>query len=871
MKYILNRYISIFALFLLFILAGCETLFPPKEIPEPEPKIDSLQIQQKQIISETASELLNLSKQQNPELYEQTTDSLQRAITEYLRTTRNPADELLLLNHNGSIILMPFSIVMADTQLQQVIYQDTTEVMYQRIGKDFAGEIVDLLVLDNESGDPSFELAVLFPDSLLIFQNYLMDEEPFQVIRFDQSELSRVKALNSNGLIANGSLSNSTDFSLITSALQRPLFFARNEKMFTATTFTDTSISYDYPGQWRPIQGQGIFQPRGQQIIPFRGFSNFDESAFSAVLDESGFLHLLDKETNSFTWSSSRPWGDRVFHIADDSIAVVNNPQKSFIVFTRADSQFIPVGHSQEFDDNIAAISPGSVGGNRGLLLALKQSVTATFQQSYIQFIPLNAVELQPEISYPIPNFPNYNSQVNLVLRHEQINPDSGSFSLPLPLQRNLYETFFKKGPDNQVLPLLADVKSHSDDYTRWDFTLRDDVYYSSGRNLLASDIENGWIHHLRTCRLNNHDSEWIWLLIQGMSEFMENPSDDIPGITAIDQSTIRIQLTSPQPRLPELLTSSCFAVRLPVEEQDFALGTGAFQINQIDSSDGQIKINAGRNPYYHAGMSPIRTVQFRLDRSMVSESVSQYENMLAITNRVNEAAYFRKLSAKQVRSFPAERHYFLAINPTVPPLNNIALRQVIANAIDREITASIINEVDCSALSRFYSPSITRTSPPENFAPQKFVDDIAIQFLQNDIISRHIAERLAARLTQLRIPHLPPEAVSGASIGELRRNGDYTILIDSYAPHFQHGILNLAELMHRGYALSDALHAGLNAALSTSEQTYPAELERTLISDAYLFPMVSVTNYAAAPLNIQKLLLYGYSELDLTGTWLPR
>ena len=169
MKYILNRHISIFTFFLLFTLAGCTTLFPPEEIPAPEPPIDTLQIQQKKIISETASELLNLSEQKSPVLYEQTKDSLQRAITEYLRTSENPSDELLLLNHDGSIILMPFSIVMADTQLQQAVYSDTTEVLYRRIGQDFTGEIVDILVVDNESGDPSFEMAVLFPDSLLIF------------------------------------------------------------------------------------------------------------------------------------------------------------------------------------------------------------------------------------------------------------------------------------------------------------------------------------------------------------------------------------------------------------------------------------------------------------------------------------------------------------------------------------------------------------------------------------------------------------------------------------------------------------------------------------------------------------------------------
>ena len=698
-----------------------------------------------------------------------------------------------------------------------------------------------------------------------------MDEEPYQVIRFDDSELSRMKALNSNGLIVNENLTNSTDFSLITSALQRPLFFTRKENTFTTTSYPDTGLSYDFPRHWRPIQGQGIFQPKGQQIIPFRGFSSFDESEYSAILDESGFLHLLDKQTNSFTWSSSRPWGDRVFPFSGDSIAVLNTRQESFVVFTKVDSQLIPIGQSQDFDDNIAAVSPASVGGNTGIMLAMNREMSGGFQESYILFIPLNAIELKPEISYPVPNFPNYNSIVNLVLRHEQVHPDSGSFDPPLPLQQNLYESFFKKGPDNQILPLLADVKSRNDTYTSWDFNLRSDVYYSSGRNLLASDIEKGWIHHLKACRLNNHDSKWVWSSIQGMSEFMENPSDDIAGITAIDQSTIRIRLTSPQPRLPALLTSSCFAVRLPVEGQQFALGTGAFQMNQIDSSDTQITIVAGRNPYFHAGMSPVRTLQFRLDKSMVSESVSQYENMLAITSRVNEVAYFRKLSAKQVRPFPAQRQYFLAINPQIPPLNNIALRQVIANAIDREITASIINEVNCTALNRFYSPLATQTSSPENFAPQKFVDDIAIQFLHNDIISRHIAERLAARLTQLRIPHQPPEPISRAAMGERRMSGEYTILIDSYAPHFQHDILNLAGLMQRGYTLSDDLHAGLEAALSDPGQNFPAELERTLISDAYLFPIVSVTNYAAVPLNIQRLLLYGYGELDLSGTWLPR
>lgn len=868
---IMNRHISTSALILLFTLAGCTTLFPPKEPPAPEPTIDSLQIQQKKVISETASALLNISKQASPDLYEQTRDSLERAITEYLRSSENPSDEMLLLNHNGSIILMPFTIMLTDTQLQHVAYSDSTKVFYQRIGSDFQGEIVDLLVVDNESGSPSFELAVLFPDSLLIFQNYLVDQKPSQVVRFDNTELSRMQALNSNGLIFNEDVTNSTDFSLITSALKHSLLFTRKDHTYITTSFPDTGTSYDYPRQWRPIQGQGIFQPRGQQIIPFRGFSSFEDSVYSAILDESGFLHLLDKQSNTFTWSSNRPWGDRVFPFSGDSLAVVNTRENSFIIFSKRDNQFIPIGQSQEFDNNIAAISPGSLGGNRGIILAMNRGDSGIFQRSYIQFIPLKAVEIRPEISFPVPSFPNYNSEINLVLRHEQLHPDSGSLDLPLPLQRNLYETFFKKGPDNEVLPLLADVKNHNEAYTRWDFSIRSDVYYSNGRKLLASDIEKGWIHHLNSCQSRNHDSAWIWSSIAGVSEFMENPTDGIAGITAIDQTTIRINLTSPQPRLPELLTSECFAVRLPVEERQFALGTGAFQVSQVDSSDTQIMIIAERNPYFHAGMSPVRTLRFRLDKSMVSESVSQYENMLAITNRVNEVAYFRKLSAKQVRSFPEERQYFLAINPQVSPLNNVALRQVIANAIDREITASIINEVNCTALTRFYSSSAIQTATPENFAPQKFVDDIAIQFVQSDLVSRHIAERLAARLTQLRIPHKSPEAVSYSRMDELRKDGSYSILIDSYAPQFQHSILNLAELIYRGYTLSDELHTGLTSALAEPDQEFPAALERKLISEAYLFPIVSVTNFAALPLNLQRLSLFGYGELDLSGTWLPR
>ncbi len=865
---------SILMILLIILFSGCVKPIPPEQTPIETVNLDSLQAirEARDRLTGLAFEIASESMQDSLQ-YSQKVDSLEDALTHYLNTTQNPTDELLLLSHNGSIILMPLNLIPSDSGVSQIVYADTAQTLHRQIGDNFKGEIVDLLSLRNDSGIYTYELAVLFPDSLMVFQNYLIDNNPAQIIRFDKDLFSPVKARSSNGILSNDFQSQEVDLSAVTSALDSSFMMQKSDNQFQRISMDiPFQTNFDSPQYWRPIHGQSIFQPIGQQIIPFRSFQNMHGSQYAAIIDESGFVHLLDKTTNSFSWNSSRPWGNKISYIGRDSLAVINHNQNSFVLFQRDSSILRPLGQSQEFPDKISAITPGSIGGSKGLLLALNNQSNIRTTSSRVLFIPWDFMQIDSLVKYPVPVFPNYDSTGDIVLRYLPNQADSSEFAIHHAIRPDIYETLFSF-QNSQVIPLLAEIKSHNQSYTRWDFTINPDIFFSNGKYLNALDVKKAWLDHLQTCNKLNHQSQWIWDLIQGTQEFITGASADVSGILALDQRTLRVTLTKPAPRFFELLTHSCFAVHLPLENSH-PLGTGPYQLTSADTANAYPTLNLRRNIYYHKGMPTFQNFQLRLQESIVPENMNTTSNLLVFTNKVSEVAYFRKLSAHQVRTFPVEQQYFLALNPAVNPLDNRELRQVIANAIDRDITASIISDVDAKPLEQFNNPTAITTETPENFGPQKFENPLKIEYQAGDLVSQHIAERLDARLTQLHIPHEPPGQLSTRDFLQKRiseADTTYHILIDSYIPSFQNGILNLADLLYRGYIVPEEYQQKLANSLQMIPSNYPVSLERDLVTNGYLVPIVSVSNFVAVPASMRNLSISGNSLINLSGAWIPR
>jgi hypothetical protein len=136
--------------------------------------------------------------------------------------------------------------------------------------------------------------------------------------------------------------------------------------------------------------------------------------------------------------------------------------------------------------------------------------------------------------------------------------------------------------------------------------------------------------------------------------------------------------------------------------------------------------------------------------------------------------------------------------------------------------------------------------------------------------VAQQIAERLAARLSRLHIPCTAPQSLSDNAFEHKRRKGKYDILIDSYVPVFETALYNLAQLLQRGYVVDAAAVSSLKRALASAFSDGVADLEKMLVDEAVLHPVLRAGNYAVLPAGLKEARLFDAHVVDFGKAWLP-
>ena len=101
------------------------------------------------------------------------------------------------------------------------------------------------------------------------------------------------------------------------------------------------------------------------------------------------------------------------------------------------------------------------------------------------------------------------------------------------------------------ILPDVAESWDVSDDGLTYTYHLRDDVVWHDGEPLTADDVK--W-----TVELFSHPDSAVAVRtvlplsgIEGYTEFTEGTADEITGVQALDDTTVRIHALWPACRLP--------------------------------------------------------------------------------------------------------------------------------------------------------------------------------------------------------------------------------------------------------------------------------------------------------------------------------
>lgn len=306
-----------------------------------------------------------------------------------------------------------------------------------------------------------------------------------------------------------------------------------------------------------------------------------------------------------------------------------------------------------------------------------------------------------------------------------------------------------------EVVPDLAERWEVSADGRTYTFFLRQDARFHNGRPVTATDFKYSLE---RACDPRTGSTVAGGYLgdISGAKEMLAGQTDEISGIQALDEHTLRITIDAPKAYfLAKLTYPTAFVVdRENVKQRDWLEqpnGTGPFKLQEHSKQ----RIVLQRNEHYYRNRPKLEQVIFFLSGG---SPMSMYENGELDIVDVGPADIERVRDPTnplhaELSVVPQLDIQYLGFDVTQPPFDDARVRQAFVLAIDRQKITDVVwkgMRVPAQGIVPPGMPGYERDEPLLSYDPQR-------------------AQRLIAESKYAGVDHLPPITLSiGGRGGQL-------------------------------------------------------------------------------------------------------
>jgi len=248
--------------------------------------------------------------------------------------------------------------------------------------------------------------------------------------------------------------------------------------------------------------------------------------------------------------------------------------------------------------------------------------------------------------------------------------------------------------------PDLAESVDISKDGITYTFKLRKGVKFHNGRELKADDIKYS-IERAVDPATQSPGQGFFWS-IKGFDDMVAGKVKELSGITVVDPTTIKFELTRPDATFLHVMAIN-FAFAVPREEvekhgQDFGknpCGTGAFKMTEWKL--GQRVVFERNKDYYKEGLPRLDKVVFEVGQEPTVALLRLQRGEVDILGDGIPPARFL-----QVRNDPKHKDMiveggqlhtgYVSMNVKMKPFDNVKVRQAVNMAINKERVCKIIN-----------------------------------------------------------------------------------------------------------------------------------------------------------------------------------
>ncbi len=240
------------------------------------------------------------------------------------------------------------------------------------------------------------------------------------------------------------------------------------------------------------------------------------------------------------------------------------------------------------------------------------------------------------------------------------------------------------------IKPMMASDWKYSVDGKTLTINIKRNLKFHNGKAIRASDIKASWENSFSTTR------EWsnisLFLSIQGSQERLDGKTADISGIQVVNDSTIRLEFTSPNAAFIFMLTNPIFWVYDTEDTVQPAPGSGPYKFKE--KKDNLVLLE--RYDKYYRGIPKLGGIHAQVFTGG-SEAFEAYQagkvdylDSLPFNElkNIKESEQYKKLLIDK----PIFNIYVLGFNVNQEPFaGNYLLRRALNYAVDRNL---IIDEV---------------------------------------------------------------------------------------------------------------------------------------------------------------------------------
>lgn len=262
----------------------------------------------------------------------------------------------------------------------------------------------------------------------------------------------------------------------------------------------------------------------------------------------------------------------------------------------------------------------------------------------------------------------------NLENDEADVNPHRG-YSGWACIRYGVGETLFRYSDTMAVEPWLATEYDRIDEFS-WQITLRDDVYFTSGRKMDAQSVKECLAH---------------------LIEVHERAATDlkIDQMTVLDTYQLLIETKQPVPALINYLSDpyGCIIdMEAGISEDGNVAGTGPYQAVEIHTDQG---LTLERNENYYDGKPSIKTIEVKTisDGDTLTMALQSGELDGAYGLPYASLPLFTKEKGYNMSSCETSRTIFLQMNFQSEIMQDERIRKAIACATDKENMTSVLLE----------------------------------------------------------------------------------------------------------------------------------------------------------------------------------